>query len=315
MAGSLRDIRLFVAAYEERSFTLAAQRENATQSGVSQHIRNLEDGFGVQLFSRDRGRIAPTPAGDAYYRRCIDVIRAHDAASRAAQGFSRGLAGQLVIGLMPTMTRRSAAPALARFLAQHPNVEVRIVEGFSGALTQSVRAGELDFAIVPSFAGNSGLRSRLVLRTPELLVAGPGAGRTPGAPVRLADLPPLRLVLPGRANTRRLSLETYCTTVGAEIERVLELDAMFATLDFVARTDWLTILPAIMMGEELGPAYVANPIVAPPLMLDLVLIEPARRPLAQAAEVLLDLLTEEAAALAAFWEARIRKHDPALANE
>jgi DNA-binding transcriptional LysR family regulator len=42
MSGSLRDIRLFIAAYEERSFTAAATRENATQSGVSQHIRKLE---------------------------------------------------------------------------------------------------------------------------------------------------------------------------------------------------------------------------------------------------------------------------------
>jgi LysR family nitrogen assimilation transcriptional regulator len=314
MQGSLRDIRLFVAAYEERSFTLAAQRENATQSGVSQHIRKLEDAFGVQLFTRDRGRIGPTPAGDAYYRRCIDVIRAHDAASRAAQAFSRGLAGQIVVGLMPTMTRRTVAPALAQFLDLHPNVEVRIVEGYSGALTQMVRAAELDFAIVPSFAGHPGLRSKLFLRTPELLVAGPGTKRIPGEPVRLVELRPLRLVLPGRANTRRMTLETYCATVGAELERVLEMDAMFATLDFVARSDWVTILPAIMMGAELGPAYVVNPIVDPPLLLDLVLIEPARRPLNRAAEVLLGLLRDEGRALAAYWESRIRKHDPASAN-
>ncbi len=44
--GSFRDIRLFVAAFEERSFTAAARREGATQSGVSQHIRKLEEGLG-----------------------------------------------------------------------------------------------------------------------------------------------------------------------------------------------------------------------------------------------------------------------------
>ena len=69
-----------------------------------------------------------------------------------------------------------------------------------------------------------------------------------------------------------------------------------------------------MMGQELGPVYVANPIIGPELMLDLVLIEPARRPLGRAATVLLELLQEEARRLALFWEDRIRKHDPALAN-
>ena len=53
MLESLRDIRLFIAVYEERSFTAAAKRENATQSGVSQHIRKIEDRFGVTLFTRD----------------------------------------------------------------------------------------------------------------------------------------------------------------------------------------------------------------------------------------------------------------------
>lgn len=57
MTESLRDIRIFVAAYEERSFTAAAVREHATQSGVSQHIRKLEEGFRVRLFSREKGQV------------------------------------------------------------------------------------------------------------------------------------------------------------------------------------------------------------------------------------------------------------------
>jgi hypothetical protein len=43
MRQTLRGIQLFVAAYEELSFTLAANRENATQSGVSQHVGDLEE--------------------------------------------------------------------------------------------------------------------------------------------------------------------------------------------------------------------------------------------------------------------------------
>ena len=39
---SLRQIRAVVAVCEEGSFTRAAARENATQSGISQHIAALE---------------------------------------------------------------------------------------------------------------------------------------------------------------------------------------------------------------------------------------------------------------------------------
>ena len=52
---TLKDICLFVAVFEERSFTRAASRENATHSGVSQHIRKLEASHGVSLFVRHAG--------------------------------------------------------------------------------------------------------------------------------------------------------------------------------------------------------------------------------------------------------------------
>jgi LysR family transcriptional regulator, nitrogen assimilation regulatory protein len=312
MAGSLKDIQLFVAVYEERSFTAAALREHATQSGVSQHIRKLEAGLGVQLFSRDKGQVSPSPAGDSYYQRCIDVLRAHANATSAAQSFATGLAGSIVVGLMPTMTRCMLAPVLTAFTDAHPNTVVRIVEGYSAPLTQQVRAGDLDFAIVPAVSELPGLKSRLFLRTPEVLVARAarpftGAPRVlwqHGVPVQLAALGPLQLVLPSLVNTRRGRIETYCRTYGVEIARLIEMDAMLGTLDFVARSDWLTILPGIMMAVD-DPAnqFLVAPLADPPMTLDLVLIEPSRRPLSVAAGVFLSLLEAEATRLNSRWPA------------
>ena len=302
MSGSLRDMRLFVAAYEERSFTAAAARENATQSGVSQHIRKLEESLRVNLFARNRGRVIPTPAGDSYYQRCIEVLRAHEAAGRTVQAYARGLDGDIVVGLMPTMTRCALAPVLAAFIEAHPNVAVRVVEGYSAALTQQVQAGELDFAVVPAFSGAPGLKSRLFLRTPELLVSGPRSRLSHGEAVRLADLGRLKLVVPGKANTRRNLLETYFASNGVAVERLIELDAMLGTLDFVQRTDWMTILPAIMMADDGEPRpFTVSRIVEPIFSLDLVLIEPSRRPMSPAAEAFLTILDRESATLNARW--------------
>jgi DNA-binding transcriptional LysR family regulator len=308
MSGSLTDIRLFVAAYEERSFTVAAQREHATQSGVSQHIRKLEEALGVQLFSRDKGQVAPTPAGDGYYQRCIDVLRAHALATNTAKSYASGLDGGIVVGLMPTMTRCMLAPVLDAYTKAHPNIVVRIVEGYSGPLTQQVRAGELDFAIVPAFSGLPGLKSRLFLRTPEVLVAAKSNPLQHNAPVALAKLGRLKLVLPSKVNTRRQLIETYCGSNGVEIERLIEMDAMLGTLDFVSRSDWLTILPGIMMAiDDPAGRFKVCPLSDPPLDLDLVLIEPSRRPLSQAAQLFLAMLDREATRLNARWVTPAKK--------
>ena len=303
MTGSLRDIRLFVAAYEERSFTAAARREHATQSGVSQHIRKLEDALHAKLFARDRGRVVPTPAGDSYYRHCIELLNTYAKAATAVQRHGTGLSGNVVVGLMPTMTRCVLAPVLAQFIEQNPNAVVRVVEGYSATLTEQVQAAELEFAIVPAFAGAPGLKSRLFLRTPELLVSKAGSSLTHLQPVSLADLGTLKLVVPSKANTRRRLIETYLASNGVGVDRLLELDAMLGTLDFVSRTDWLAILPGIMMANETPRSrqFTVNPI-APAFNLDLVLIEPSRRPMSPGAQAFLAMLEEESARLNRRWE-------------
>lgn len=292
---SLRDMALFIAAYEERSFTAAAQREHATQSGVSQHVKKLEESLGAKLFERGATQVSPTPAGDLYYRHCIDLLRRNAAATLAVKALAPGLDGEINIGLMPTMTRCVLAPALERFVEEHPNVVVRVEEAYSAVLTQKAQAGMLDFAMVPAFAGLVGLSSRFLVTTRELLVSGLARGLTHLAPVRLRDLGPLKIVVPGPANTRRRSLETYFASNGVKVERLLELDAMMGTLDFVASGDWVTVLPGIMMANDAEHSrFVLNPLVDPPLSLDLAVIEPARKALSPAASAFLEVLGEEA---------------------
>ena len=311
VSASFTDIRLFVAAYEERSFTLAAQRENATQSGVSQHIAKLESRLGAALFVRDKGRIAPTPAADAYYVRCLDVLRAYEAASGSLEGLAGRLSGEISVGLMPTMTRSALAPALARFSGEHPNVAVKVVEAYSGALTRDVRAGLYDFAIVPAFAGGAGVKVRPFLSTPETLVSRKAGGAAHGArhlaPVRMVDLGPLKLVLPGPDNTRRQTLATYFATNGVEVARTMELDAMMGTLDYVGSSDWVTVLPGVMMANDVDERrFKVNPLAAPRLDLDLVSIEPTRRALSPPAAAFFTILAAETQRLNQAWARPLR---------
>lgn len=302
MSESLKDIRLFVAVYEERSFTAAAEREHATQSGVSQHIRKLEDRFGARLFSRERGMVTPTPAGESYYRRCIELLRAYQAANSSVRVYADGLTGEVAVGLMPTMTRSALAPALSSFIDAHPNVRLRIVEAYSAVLTGQVRAGGLDFAVVPGVPGLAGLRSRLFLRTPEVLVSSTQSPLAHMEPVGLKGLAPLRLILPGGQNARRTLIETYLVSNTIPVERTLELDAMLGTLDFVANSDWVTILPGIMMVSDVErPRLTINPIVDPGLTVELVLIEPSRRVLSPAAKTFVDTLQFETERLNTVW--------------
>jgi DNA-binding transcriptional LysR family regulator len=310
MSTALRDIRLFVAAFEERSFTAAAVREGATQSGVSQHIKRLEDKHRVKLFLREKGVIVPTPAGERFYHGCIATLRAAHRASDALRGFAEGLNGELVVGVMPTMAQAALAPVLETFSERHPNIALHVVDGFSAALTHKVQADEVDFAIVPSFPGVPGVRSRKLMETPEVLISSPASAYRHGVPVRLTDLPALKLVLPGHANVRRRMIEAYCTDNGIELQRTLDLDSILATCDLVRRTDWVTIQPSIAVPyDATAGLFNVSPIVDPVMDLELVLIEPARRPLSAPALAFLSLLEDSARAISTRWQ-QVRDRSP-----
>src|ERR1051325_874674 len=302
----LRQVRAVIAVCEEGSFTRAAERENATQSGISQHVAAVERELGVKLFERDSGGVKPTAAGLRYYKSCVEAVGALEPAAEQARALAGQVAGELRIGLMPTFTRAVLAPALEDFVPRCPEVRLLIVEGYSNLLTEMVRNDELDFAVVPAFEGTIGLKSRLLVRDREVLISGPKRGLTPLAPVRLAECKPLKIVAPGPDNTRRRNLETYFQTHGVEIETILDMDAMIATLEFVARSDWATILPSVISVNDISRGeLIVNPIVTPELHAGFVVIQPARRTLSTQARIFLQRFEQEVAHIHDLWDAAI----------
>ena len=302
----LRQIRAVIAVCEEGSFTRAAQRENATQSGISQHVAAVERTLKVKLFERTTGGVTPTPAGQRYYKRCVEAVGTLEQAAEEARSLAGEVTGELRIGLMPTFTRAVLAPVLDDFVPRCPEVRLHIVEGYSGMLTEMVLDDKLDFAVVPAYEGTVGLRSRLLVRDREMLISGPRRGLVPLWPIRRADFTPLKFVLPGPDNTRRRNLETYFQTHGVEVAALLEMDAMIATLEFVARSDYVTILPSVISVNDIGRnELMVNPIVSPELHAEFVVIQPTRRTLSTQARMFLQRFEAEVAHIHDVWDEAI----------
>ena len=116
----LRQVRAVIAVCEEGSFTRAAERENATQSGISQHVAAVERTLGVKLFERSPGGVTPTPAGQRYYRSCVEAVGQLDKAGEEVRALPAQVTGDLRIGLMPTLTRAALAPVLEDFVPRCP---------------------------------------------------------------------------------------------------------------------------------------------------------------------------------------------------
>ena len=296
---SLRQLNSLIAVYEEGSFTAASERENATQSGISQHISAIEKELGINLFTRNSNGVIPTTICHGFYKKSVEAIRTLKTAEQEAINAGKGLSGKVNAGLMPTFTRAALAPVLKSISTTHPNIEISIVESYSGSLTDMVKAGELDFALVPVMTGTQGIKYSNLVRDREVLVSSPSFGTNQGEELSLKNLAPLKIVLPTKANIRRIKLEDYFTAHSIEIANIMEMDSMIGTLELVGSTDWVTILPyLICVPDTHSNLRHINPICEPNIYSDFVIIEPIGRSLTPQATFFLKLLKEEISSIA-----------------
>lgn len=289
----LQNLRFFVAVYEEGSISAAARKVNATQSGVSVQVRDLEDHLGAVLFERISTGVAPTAEGDQIYRRAVRILREVGQLEEDAGTKSDDLTGEVRVGIMPTFARGILPPVLANFSDANPRVDVKVTEGYSALLTRMVLMGELDFAIVPDGDLPKGLRCTFLDADLELLVSHSPIENTNGV-VDLGAIPALRLVLPGQGNARRAKIDQRLRNIPEVVHGILEMDSMMTTLGLVRRGGWSSILPGCLCLPDLSdPDLNLYPIMRPEMTVDYLLIEPATKAQSVAVRVFAENLSAE----------------------
>jgi len=292
----LRQLRFLVAVVEEGSFTAAASRLHATQSGISAQIKLLEESLSAQLFDRSVAGVVPTAAGKLAYERATSILRETSAMISDVGALQEVVTGAVSAGLMPTTTRSVVAPVLEKFATRYPDIEVKVEEAYSAHLCDGVMSGRLDFAIVPPSNSVVGLQSTHLDTDVEVFVTAPNKKRPHLSSVNLSDLGPVKLILPGPENARRTRVEECLRTVDVSIDKIMELDSMMATLDLVAKSDWVTIIPGCLVIDDIKTGdRNLHPIEQPVMSLDYVLVEQASKTLTPAAQLLRDALQAELA--------------------
>jgi DNA-binding transcriptional LysR family regulator len=165
----LDQLTAFDRVAREGSFSRAAVSLGLGQPAVSARILALEESVGGALFLRGR-RIRLTALGESFLpfaRRALEVVREGMEVSRLAQVGERGA---LRIGALGSLAGEVIGPALARFLRQHPSVEVTVKSGHHEFLLELLADGIVDAALTVWPAGGTGLELQPIFKLRERVV-------------------------------------------------------------------------------------------------------------------------------------------------
>lgn len=185
----IRHFRAALALASEQSFTRAADSLGVVPSALTETIKQLEADCGLRLFNREARPVTPTEAGEEFLvgaRRVLSDFETalHDL--RRVGGIERG---SVKVAAAPSVVLFHLAPALAKFRAAHPAIEVTVYDDIAERIGALVLDRVVDFALAERWHQTDQLDYEPFHVDPFVLVCHrdhPLAGRSA---VDLAEIP------------------------------------------------------------------------------------------------------------------------------
>lgn len=146
----LTSMTVFVKAADLGSFAATGEALAMSPQMVAKHIVALEDRLGTALIHRTTRRQRLTDIGRAYYERCKSILAETQAAEELAQEMRTKPQGTLRVSASFNFGAFSLAPFVARFLAEHDEMQVdlslsdRYVDPLEDGFDVLIRIGEID---------------------------------------------------------------------------------------------------------------------------------------------------------------------------
>ena len=182
----LRALQFFIAAAEERSFSGASRRLDVSVPAVSKLVAALERSLGVDLFHRTARGLTLTSHGESYLGTCQPLFDQLAAADEALAGETANVRGTLAVGTPRTLAQHCLLPALPRFHARYPDLQIEIrdvarpTDADARAVDVYVQWGWLD--------PPANLVRRVIGQSRFVVCASPGYWAAHGVPLQPTDL-------------------------------------------------------------------------------------------------------------------------------
>lgn len=141
-------LRIFYHIYKQESSTEAANVLHITQSGVSQHLKKLEDELQTSLFTRVNRRLVPTAAGHNLFKIVQSFMIQLEQGVQNINATLENPSGLLRIGGPSEFGRTYIPQIFASFRCMYPDVSFQLELGDPNFLFSKITTGDLDFAYI-----------------------------------------------------------------------------------------------------------------------------------------------------------------------
>lgn len=236
-------LRYFVAVARAGSFVRAAEEERIAQPSLSQQIKKLEEELGVSLFDRLGRGLKLSPYGERLLPQAEEILAKVEGAKRGVEALKCEDAGQLKVGIIPTLLPYAMVEPLAAFQKKFPLINLVMLEDTTEVLIDLLRRAELDVALLALPIKHDEIVCSELFREPLLAAVPPGHKLAKAEKIQLATLGLERMLLLREGHCLRDDVLTACKKSKAQFQHFFESDHLESILRMVAAGFGVSLVP------------------------------------------------------------------------
>lgn len=232
----LHQLAYFIAIRELGSFSKASLKLSMSQSILTRQIQSLEKELGFSLYRRTGRGVELTQDGIVFESYAREIINTHQAALAKIKETRLTEALPVIVGLPASLASVVAVGLVKDFKEKYPQHPLKILEGFSGHISEWLIDGRIDVAVLynTNSTAFSSIKTDPLLED-RLVLVGPAKNTTqlPKGPVSITTLAHIPLILPSKEHGVRVLVDRALAEKGLKPNILVEIDSLYSSLIMV----------------------------------------------------------------------------------
>ena len=232
----LHQLEYFIAIRELGSFSTASLKLSMSQSVLTRQIQSLEKELGLSLYRRTGRGVELTQEGIVFEHYAREIIKTHQTALLKIRESRLTQAQPVIVGLPASLASVVAVGLVKDFKEKYPQHPLKILEGFSGHISEWLIDGRIDVAVLYNTKSTafSSIKTDPLLED-RLVLVGPAqnAMQLPKGPVSITSLAQIPLILPSQEHGVRVLVDRALAEKGLKPNTLVEIDSLYSSLVMV----------------------------------------------------------------------------------
>lgn len=229
---TLKQLEVFLAVADTRSFSKGGEAVSLAQSTASQHIRSLEDELQARLFDRSVTQVTLTEVGRLFYEHTARISSLCGEAKVAVRRFQGLLQATLRVGASTIPAACLIPDLLGQFSAVWPGVRLELQQGDTREVIRLLQDDLVELAVVGGRPDDDTVANEVVQTERIVLVAQPALVTEPILSIQ--QLLEIGLILREPGSGTRQATETALLKAGCD-PRNLRVVAQLGSSEAVRR--------------------------------------------------------------------------------